>query len=200
MAGRPRLFDDDAAVGAAMNLFWRKGYASTTPQELASACNMAKGSLYNAFKSKANLFMLALDSYNARKIAALTAALEARAPAPECLLAAACSLAGLGEHTDGCFATNSAIELAGVDSEMAEVPRRLFRQIEQAFAECIRRGQRSGDIAEEHDPARSAAVLLAAVIGVSVLARSGRDPRPLAGLLADAVNALTHPRRPLTDG
>lgn len=193
MAGRPRLFDEEAAVGAAMDVFWRKGYASTTPQELASACNMAKGSLYNAFKSKANLFALTLAAYNERKIAALTTALEAPAPAPECLLSAACSLAGLGSHRNGCFATNSAVELAGADSEMADVPRRLFSQIEQAFAECIRRGQRSGDIADEHDPARSAAVLLATVIGVSVLARTGRDPRFLTELLADAVSALTRP-------
>jgi TetR/AcrR family transcriptional repressor of nem operon len=193
MAGRPRLFDDDAAVDAAMDVFWRKGYASTTPQELASACNMAKGSLYNAFKSKANLFALTLTRYNDRKIEALTTALAAPAPAPECLLAATSSLAGVGTHRNGCFATNSAVELAGVEGEMAAVPERLFTQIEHAFAECILRGQRSGDIADDHDPTRCAAVLLATVIGVSVLARSGRDPQLLTGLLADAVSALTRP-------
>ena len=40
-------------------------------------------------------------------------------------------------------------------------------------------------------PTRSAAVLLATVIGVSVLARSGRDPQALTGLLTDAVSVLT---------
>ncbi|MFC4942963.1 hypothetical protein [Pseudonocardia sp. GCM10023141] len=35
MTGRPLQFDGDAAVDAAVEIFWRKGYATTTPQQLA---------------------------------------------------------------------------------------------------------------------------------------------------------------------
>ena len=50
--GRPRLFDLDAAIGSALEVFWKQGYAATTPAELLEAIGVGKGSFYNAFESK----------------------------------------------------------------------------------------------------------------------------------------------------
>jgi TetR/AcrR family transcriptional repressor of nem operon len=61
-------FETGAAVDKAMDLFWRQGYAGTTPQELASELGIGKGSLYNTFESKHALFMRALRRYSERRL------------------------------------------------------------------------------------------------------------------------------------
>src|SRR5262249_28082771 len=41
--GRPRLFDEDAAVERALQMFWTRGYGATTPVELLDAIGVGKG-------------------------------------------------------------------------------------------------------------------------------------------------------------
>src|SRR5258708_35785831 len=61
--GRPREFDRDAALGAAMLLFWRKGFAMTSMNDLCEAMGIRSPSLYAAFASKEGLYLEALDHY-----------------------------------------------------------------------------------------------------------------------------------------
>ena len=58
-----KTFDEQAAVGEAMNLFWEKGYRATTPAELGEALGIGRGSLYHAFGSKHALYRRALEQY-----------------------------------------------------------------------------------------------------------------------------------------
>jgi TetR/AcrR family transcriptional regulator, transcriptional repressor for nem operon len=78
--GRPMQFETDTAVDRAMDLFWRQGYAGTTPQELASELGIGKGSLYNTFESKHALFMRALRRYSERRLEYLTGLFSAPGP------------------------------------------------------------------------------------------------------------------------
>ena len=190
MAGRPRQFDDRAAVDAAVEIFWRKGYSATTPQELADELSIGKGSLYNTFKSKANLLSLALHRYSDRKLQALDDELEADGPVRDRIRSALAMLAGIGVHRRGCFAVNSVVELAGTDGDATTVPQQLFDRIEQAFKDAIVRGQQSGELAADRDPSVEASLLLSAVMGASVLARSGADAERLQRVLAGAVASL----------
>jgi len=45
MAGRPREFDRDAALEAAMLLFWRKGFAAASMHDLCDAMGVSSPSL-----------------------------------------------------------------------------------------------------------------------------------------------------------
>lgn len=64
--GRPRLFDEDAAIDAAVDLFWERGYGNTTTRELEAALDMRQTSIYNAFGSKKGLLLRAIDRYEQR--------------------------------------------------------------------------------------------------------------------------------------
>ena len=61
--GRPREFDEEAALEAAMDAFWQKGYEATSLSDLCTCTGLHKGSLYQAFGDKHQLFMRALLHY-----------------------------------------------------------------------------------------------------------------------------------------
>jgi AcrR family transcriptional regulator len=61
--GRPRSYDPEAALDRAAQLFWAKGYADTTLDELGAAMGMGRPSIYNAFGDKEALFLRALQRY-----------------------------------------------------------------------------------------------------------------------------------------
>jgi len=61
--GRPREFDRDAALEAAMLVFWRKGFAATSMSDLCDAMGISSPSLYAAFGSKEALYLEAVEYY-----------------------------------------------------------------------------------------------------------------------------------------
>jgi TetR/AcrR family transcriptional repressor of nem operon len=60
---RPREFDIDQVLDAAINTFWTKGYEATSMADLMEAMNLKKGSIYKAFEDKHDLFCKALERY-----------------------------------------------------------------------------------------------------------------------------------------
>jgi AcrR family transcriptional regulator len=61
---RPREFDEDEVLLAALRLFWEKGYEGTSLSDLMEAMGLTKSSLYKAFGSKETLFWRVVDRYN----------------------------------------------------------------------------------------------------------------------------------------
>ena len=74
--GRPRGFDSNAVVEGALDLFWEKGYRSTTTRELETRLGLSQSSIYNAFGSKAGLMEAALDRYEQRLGAAVVSRID----------------------------------------------------------------------------------------------------------------------------
>jgi len=61
--GRPREFDSEKAIDAALHVFWREGYDGAGLADLLDAMGIQRGSLYKAYGSKKGLFLAALDRY-----------------------------------------------------------------------------------------------------------------------------------------
>ena len=60
---RPRAYDEDRVLTAAMLCFWRKGFLATSMKDLEASTGLTPGSLYNSFDSKNGLFLRVLDHY-----------------------------------------------------------------------------------------------------------------------------------------
>lgn len=191
--GRPKQFDPDTAVDEAMEVFWRKGYSATTPQDLVDALGIGKGSLYNTFGSKQELFQRALRRYRDSQIAALVETLEQPGPVKERLRTALLGLAemDLSDPTRrGCMAVNTAAELAGVDHAATELVRRMLDRTEDAFRILIEEGQRTGEIAHERDPAALGSLLANTVVGMRLVARVTEGPDRLDRVVDATLDAL----------
>jgi TetR/AcrR family transcriptional regulator, transcriptional repressor for nem operon len=183
---RPMTFVAEEIVDKAVAIFWRQGFAATTPQNLVDELGIGKGSLYNTFKSKHHLFALAVRRYSDRRLAELAEGLEGPGPVVPRLRDTMQTLAGVGEHQLGCLIVNSVAELGNSDGTVAEIAKNTFNRIEAAFRSAIERGQANGEITSHRTAADSASALLAAVLGTTVLAKAGRDPEHLSRTL-DAV-------------
>jgi AcrR family transcriptional regulator len=123
--GRPREFDRDAALEAALQLFWRKGYLATSMNDLCEAMGIRSPSLYAAFGSKEDLYIEAVQRYSA---AADTLIWNRIADGPtvregvrNALLAAVEILSGAAGNPSGCM-----VNLATIDDEgLGAIPRTL---------------------------------------------------------------------------
>ncbi|MGX1131805.1 TetR/AcrR family transcriptional repressor of nem operon [Streptomyces glaucescens] len=191
--GRPKQFDPDAAVEQAMEVFWRKGYAGTTPQDLVDALGIGKGSLYNAFGSKHALFEQALRRYRDSQAVALIQMLEEPGPVKARLREALELLARMDladPDRRGCMAVNTAAELAGTDETATELVRRMFDRTEGALRALIEEGQRAGEIAPERDPVALASLLLNTLVGLRLMARIAEGPERIARVIDAVIDSL----------
>jgi len=109
--GRPRAFDPDAALDAALSVFWERGYEGASLSELTKAMGINKPSLYAAFGDKAELFRKIVDRYMALQTASWEQALQqptARLAVEQILNMAADGLTS-GQNPHGCLLVQSAL-------------------------------------------------------------------------------------------
>lgn len=66
--GRKKLFDEQTALEAAMNVFWKKGYAGASLTDLTQSMGINKPSMYSAFGNKESLFIKATQCYIETKV------------------------------------------------------------------------------------------------------------------------------------
>lgn len=176
---RPRLFDLDRAVASALNVFWKRGYGAATPAELLEAIGVGKGSFYNAFGSKHELFEKALRRYGDERVAGLEAVLAQSGPVLARIngyferLAAPENEAALRR---GCFAANTAAELGRSDPAAMKIVRSTFQRMEQVLEQTLVEGQKQGELDSTLDARAVASLLLATVVGITVLARVDAPP------------------------
>lgn len=177
--GRPRTFDDDVVLSRALEVFWTHGYGNTSPAQLAAATGIAKGSLYNAFASKRELFERCLDLYHQQVTEMARGLLAYPGTTRDCIEAALRSVidSDLAQpQRRGCLIGNTAVELAGQDPEIARKLRRMQDESTSWFASRIQRGQREGDVAREKDPLALADHLANTLAGLRVMAMTHEAP------------------------
>jgi TetR/AcrR family transcriptional repressor of nem operon len=191
--GRPRLFDLDGAVTSAVNVFWKRGYGATTPAELLDAIGVGKGSFYNAFGSKHALFERALRRYGDDRVAGLSRWFADGGPLGQRIKGYLERLAAPENEKTlrrGCFAANTAAELGRHDPVATKIVRGTFERMESVLEATLVEGQKAGELDGALDPKAVASLLLAALIGITVLAkvdssaaRTKRIARAFAALL-----------------
>ncbi|MGN4072772.1 TetR/AcrR family transcriptional regulator, partial [Burkholderia gladioli] len=65
MSGKPQ-YDEAVVIDAAIQVFWRHGYAAASISDLTEATGLSRSSLYQRFRDKDGLFQVALATYTER--------------------------------------------------------------------------------------------------------------------------------------
>lgn len=179
--GRPRSFDETAALDAAMRVFWEKGYEATSLDDLTRAMGLSRSSFYGTFGCKQTLFLRAVEHYSRRGIRNLKeVADEAGAGAVDAMLQA---LANPEGGSRGCLLINCITELAPHDEAVAELGRRHIDQIEDIFARAID--------ADDPDAARDkASAYYSLAIGTLALRKAGYPAERITRTLQQARSVL----------
>jgi TetR/AcrR family transcriptional repressor of nem operon len=191
--GRPKQFDPIVAVDRAMDVFWRKGYAGTTPQDLVDELGIGKGSLYATFGSKRELFDRALQRYREQQADTLAQIIDQPGPVKPRLRAALLFIVeanAADPDRRGCLAVNTAAELAGADPKATLDVRHMFERTQGTLEAVISEGQRAGEIRSDIPATALGAHVFATVVGLQVLAKTVSDPLDLAQVVEAAVNSL----------
>jgi AcrR family transcriptional regulator len=187
--GRPREFDTDAALDAALALFWRHGYEGTSLSALTEAMGVSVPSLYAAFGNKEELFRKALDRYIQRPASYLHAALAeptARGVAEQALRGAI-SMVMQPHHPDGCLMVHGALAChPAVESVRQELARRRVAA-EAAVRRRFERAVGEGDLPAKADPAQLARFLMTVIWGLSVQTAGGATRQQLDEVAAVAM-------------
>ena len=190
---RPREFDIDAALDRAMQVFWAKGYESTSLDELCEATALSRSSLYAAFGDKHALYLHALDRYEEGAAERITAALAAPLPIRAAIAAFLSRIiddivAGPGRR--GCFIGNCAAELARADRAAAASVRRSLEHVEAVFRDGLARAQARGEIAAAADVDTLARFLTAGIQGLRLVGKAKPDRAALDGIAAVMLRCL----------
>lgn len=191
LRGRPRAFDRDAALDAATQVFWQKGYTASSMADLCAAMGINAPSLYAAFGSKEGLYEQAIARYCERTghgiWGGVEAASDARAAVESVLLASAASLP-CGEGPAGCMVVLSSVGQEGeerlgalVREGRADGPRRLEARLARAVAE--------GELPEDLDLKAIARFYACVIQGMSIQARDGLGRAELEGIARAAMAA-----------
>jgi len=192
---RPREFDEQQALDAAMTLFWRHGYEGTSLSALTDAMGISRPSLYAAFGNKESLFQRVVARYLEGPGAGIAAALRlpTAKQAVEAILRLYADSAGMPDRPRGCLLVNSAMSC----SPEAGTVRADLSGHRVASVELLRkrfeRAQREGDLAKTANPGHLARYFWAVLNGMAIAASDGATRPQLRELAALAMHAW--PRR-----
>ncbi len=179
--GRPRKFDTGVVLDEAVELFWDKGYRATTTRDLERALGITQSSLYNAFGSKQDLLLQAIDRYEQRISQELFVVLEGNPDGYAALDEFFEELGAWVMRNDhrGCLVVN----LMASEYEDTVIVDRV-----QAYRAKIRDGltgalSRVPDLDQAQIQHR-AEFLLAAVLGLHITARTALAADEVSGIVA----------------
>ncbi len=190
--GRPKEFDRDAALKAAIGVFWAKGFAGASTEDLTGAMGIGRQSLYDTFGDKRRLYLEALRRYNAESVADNMADLQSGASATEAIETLLLRFASAPEpqRSHGCMGVNAICEFGQDDPEVLAVGRASHGLQEGGMIRLLEAGKAAGDIDGSVDPKAAAQFIGATLAGLKVQAKAGAPPEMLRAVAAFAVNSL----------
>ena len=177
-----------------MRVFWQRGYAYTTLDDIGQATGLGRGSLYSTFGSKNDLFLRALDRYAQLYGGLYTDALATSASPTSSTKAEAAVRAFFdvalkrfadASVPDGCLLVQSVAEGPALEPATREHVTALTRNQYSRLRSAM-------DNSELPQPERDELARLFVTVnqGLAVMHRAGATPEQLSGVVERAISAL----------
>ncbi|OXM84051.1 TetR/AcrR family transcriptional regulator [Paenibacillus rigui] len=182
---RPREFDVDRALHQSMEVFWKKGFKSTSFEDLTRTTQVKKQSLYCVFEDKRALFLKALALYREQSIAMLEQLVSQEAsPLKKLEAIRDVTFCQDSEATRrGCLMVNSTLEFGTDDEEVTREIEMMFTSVEQILEKIIRSGQEQRLITTRHTSKELADYLNNALLGAKIMEKTGASRERIDAVL-----------------
>jgi AcrR family transcriptional regulator len=173
--GRPISFDKDAALEAAMLLFWERGFEGTSMADLTQAMNLNPSSIYAAFGDKHALFSLAVKRYVESRAQYVTKALEE--PTLERVVRAlfdnTVAFLTASGHPPRCMTLAGALGCSVDAAPAREIMTEIRIQNEAAMRKRFLRARKSGELSKDVNVDDYTRYLSSILAGLSIQAANG---------------------------
>ena len=192
--GRPRAYEPDVALGKALDLFRRQGFAATSLDDLSEATGMNRPSLYGAFGDKRELYIKSYQRYREDARASMVEIFREEMPVRrrlERIYAAALNIYLSGETGPrGCFTVVTAASEAVADPEIRAMVIEGLTELDKAFASCFRRAKEKGELPDRADPAALAQLASATVHTIAIRSRARVPRKELEEIVKGAIEVM----------
>ncbi|TCM20486.1 TetR family transcriptional regulator [Novosphingobium sp. PhB165] len=185
---RPRTFDVDAALDAAIAVFQEHGFEGTSAQMLVAAMGIGRQSLYDTFGDKWQLYQQVLRRYVLAEGQAHRAALRTGPRAVDGIEAMVARV--VREAAVPCLGVGSIAEFGCSHRELNTINAAADRALRAGLIERIEAAQAEGDLAATLDPDAAATYLIASFAGIRLAARGGAEGAQLDALGGMVMRAL----------
>jgi len=177
---RSKEFDERAALDAAMQLFWEKGYEATSLSDLSERMGIQRSSLYATYGDKRSLFATALQKYSETRIAYVKAKLQCHPSVRESIRSCFQDIIDVAYQTNlprGCFCVNTIVELAPHDPEFSQTTSRHQEQLQILVQQAIEQGIQAGEFSRDLDASAVSHSLIVFMTGLLVTLKT-KPERP----------------------
>jgi TetR/AcrR family transcriptional regulator, copper-responsive repressor len=178
----------------AMDIFWDKGYAATSLDDLSRAMDMNRPSIYAAFGDKQALYRRALDQYRTHVRAAMKEVFSEKRPLRQELRdfyerAIDIYLSGKSAPR-GCFMIGTALTEAVVNRELRDSLAETLRGLDRLLTARIALGQERKEVDARASPNELAQVASAMLYLLAIQARAGETRKSLKATMNAALNSI----------
>jgi len=189
--GRPRSFDVEKALDAALKIFWRKGYEGASLPDLTKAMHINRPSLYAAFGNKEALFRRAIDRYIEGPASHVQKALEqpnARETVERLLYGSIDLIAG-ARNPRGCLLVQGALACGDAAAPVRRETAKRRAAREALLRKRFERSLAEGDLPPDANPADLARYIATVSHGMAVQAAGGATRDELKKVVEMALRA-----------
>jgi TetR/AcrR family transcriptional repressor of nem operon len=189
---RPKEFDREAAVGRAMSVFWLKGYAATSTDDLLRAMKIGRQSMYDTFGDKRRLYVEALERYQQESVAGHINRLRSTTSPLAGIeaLIVGMIVSDRSAREMGCMGVGSISEFGNSDVELAKLRTKSGGVLHKALVERLQDAAAAGEIRETVDIELAARFVETIMLGLQVEAKAGMSAQVLRDTAAFAIAGL----------
>lgn len=197
---RPRAFDETKVLDAAAGEFRVHGFSETSTEQLCEAAGVRRSSLYNAFESKDELFVRALEYYVQVTVEAQERVLtdpnlsgqERIEGLMELILGEEADASSAG-HAAGCMTVQSYMDpkLRQTDPRITRILDRGRERQLTLMQQALRAGQADGSLGDVFDIEDAAGLILTLISGIRVAAQADSTLDELQRIASLALRTLT---------
>jgi TetR/AcrR family transcriptional repressor of nem operon len=194
MVGRPREFDEEQVLDAAMKAFWANGYESTSLADLVSVTGLHKGSLYQAFGDKHSLFIQTLKRYLHNVRQHKNQVLESADTPLGGIRAVLHGFIDMSKHDStcpqGCMAVKMLVEMAPHDPEVKRIMDEHKAGMQSTICSRVTQAQANGELGTDRSPEMITSLIMIFMDGLATQATGPMNVDEAHAVLNAQLDAL----------